>query len=132
MFGKVHPKFHTPYVGTILVGVIAAVLAGLLPVGFLGDIVSMGTLLAFATVSAGVLILRFTRPDLHRPFKVPFAILICPLGVASCLYLFWQPFKEHWHLLLAWIAIGALIYAVYGYRHTIGRASCRARVCKEV
>ena len=118
MFGKVHPKYHTPYVGTIIVGVIAAVLAGLLPVGFLGDIVSMGTLLAFATVSAGVLILRFTRPDLPRPFRVPLAILICPLGVASCLYLFWQPFKEHWHLLVAWIVIGAVIYALYGYRHS--------------
>ena len=118
MFGKVHPKFHTPYVGTVIVGVIAAILAGLLPVGFLGDIVSMGTLLAFATVSAGVLILRFTRPELPRPFRVPLAIVICPLGVASCLYLFWQPFKEHWHLLLAWIVIGALIYAIYGYRNS--------------
>lgn len=122
MFGKVHPKYHTPYIGTVIVGVIAAVLAGLLPVGFLGDIVSMGTLLAFATVSAGVLILRYTRPDLQRPFRVPFAILICPLGVVSCLYLFWQPFKEHWHLLLAWIAIGVLIYAAYGYRHSKLRA----------
>jgi len=118
MFGKVHPRFHTPYMGTIIVGVIAAILAGLLPVGFLGDIVSMGTLLAFAVVSAGVLILRFTRPDLHRPFRVPMAIVICPLGVVSCLYLFWQPFKEHWHLLLGWVVIGALIYAVYGYRNS--------------
>jgi len=118
LFSKVHPKFHTPYVGTIIVGVIAAVLAGLLPVGFLGDIVSMGTLLAFATVSIGVLILRFTRPNLPRPFRVPLAIVICPLGFASCLYLFWQPFKEHWHLLMGWILIGAVIYALYGYRHS--------------
>src|SRR5690606_38681179 len=106
MFGKVHPKYRTPHVGTVIVGVIAAVLAGLLPVGFLGDIVSMGTLLAFATVSIGVLILRYTRPELPRPFRVPFAILICPLGFVSCLYLFWQPFKEHWHLLGGWIIIG--------------------------
>ena len=78
----------------------------------------MGTLLAFATVCAGVLILRRTRPDLPRPFKVPFAILICPLGVVSCLYLFSQPFAEHWRLLLGWIAIGLLIYVFYGYRHS--------------
>ena len=118
IFGKVHPKFHTPYIGTIIVGVAAAILAGLLPVGFLGDIVSMGTLLAFAVVSAGVLVLRYTRPDLPRPFRVPLAILVCPLGVVSCLYLFWQPFKEHWDLLLGWIVIGALIYAFYGYHHS--------------
>ncbi|MGY0798921.1 amino acid permease [Lysobacter sp. A286] len=118
VFGKVHPKYRTPYIGTVIVGVVAAILAGLLPVGFLGDIVSMGTLLAFATVSAGVLILRFTQPDLPRPFRVPMAIVICPLGVASCLYLFWQPFKSHWPLLLGWIAVGALIYGLYGYRHS--------------
>jgi len=122
MFGKVHPKYHTPYIGTIIVGVAAAVLAGLLPVGFLGDIVSMGTLLAFATVSIGVLILRYTRPDLPRPFRVPLAILICPLGFLSCMYLFWQPFKEHWHLLTGWILIGAVVYALYGYRHSKLRA----------
>ena len=122
MFGKVHPKYHTPYIGTIIVGVLAAILAGLLPVGFLGDIVSMGTLLAFATVSIGVLILRYTRPDLPRPFKVPLAILICPLGFLSCMYLFWQPFKEHWHLLVGWIAVGAVVYALYGYRHSKLRA----------
>ncbi len=122
IFGKVHPKYHTPYVGTVIVGVVAAVLAGLLPVGFLGDIVSMGTLLAFATVSAGVLILRYTRPDLHRPFRVPFAIVICPLGTIACLLLFWQPFKDHWHLLLAWLLIGAVIYGLYGYRHSRLRA----------
>ena len=78
----------------------------------------MGTLLAFATVSAGVLILRYTRPDLPRPFRVPFAIIICPLGTIACLMLFWQPFKDHWHLLLAWLLIGAVIYALYGHRHS--------------
>ena len=118
LFGKVHPKFHTPYIGTVIVGVIAAVLAGFLPIGLLGEMVSMGTLLAFATVCAGVLILRYTRPDLPRPFRVPLAIVICPLGVIFCLYLFWQPFMEHWRLLLGWMAIGLLIYAVYGYRNS--------------
>lgn len=118
LFGKVHPKYRTPHVGTVIVGIVAAGLAGFLPIGLLGEIVSMGTLLAFATVCAGVLILRRTRPDLPRPFRVPMAAVICPLGTLSCLYLFWQPFREHWLLLLAWLAIGVLIYFGYGYRHS--------------
>lgn len=118
MFGKVHPKFHTPYRGTIVVGIFAAVLAGFLPIGFLGDLVSMGTLLAFATVSAGVLVLRRTRPDLPRPFRVYMPWLVCPLGVIFCLYLFWQPFAENWRVMLGWTAIGFVIYFGYGYRHS--------------
>ena len=117
-FARVHPKFQTPHVGTVIVGVVAATLAGLFPIGVLGDLVSMGTLLAFATVSAGVLILRRTRPDLPRPFRVPFATVICPLGVIACLYLFWQPFAEHWVLMGSWTALGVVIYAIYGYRHS--------------
>jgi APA family basic amino acid/polyamine antiporter len=118
IFGKVHPKYHTPHVSTVLVGIVAAGLAGFLPINLLGEMVSMGTLLAFSTVCAGVLILRYTRPDLPRPFRVPLAIVICPLGVIACLYLFAQPFAEHWDLLLSWIGIGVLIYAGYGYRHS--------------
>ena len=118
LFGRVHPKYRTPHVGTVIVGTIAGVLAGFLPIGLLGEMVSMGTLLAFATVCAGVLILRYTRPELPRPFRVPFAIVICPLGAILCLYLFAQPFMEHWDLLLGWMAIGMVIYAVYGYRNS--------------
>ena len=64
------------------------------------------------------MVLRFTKPDLPRPFRVPMAMVICPLGVVACLYLFSLPFAEHWHLLVGWIIIGALIYALYGYRHS--------------
>lgn len=118
IFGKVHPKFRTPYVGTIIVGVIAAALAGFLPIGLLGEMVSMGTLLAFATVSAGVLILRIRRPDLPRPFRVPLVYVIAPLGVAACMYLFVPPFLEHWKLLVGWMIIGFAIYFTYGYRNS--------------
>ena len=118
MFSKVHPKFQTPHRGTIVVGLVAAVLAGLLPIGFLGDLVSMGTLLAFATVSAGVLVLRRTRPELPRPFRVRAPWLVCPLGVIFCLYLFWQPFVENWHVMISWTALGFLIYFGYGFRHS--------------
>lgn len=118
VFGRVHRKFQTPHVGTVIVGIVAALMAGVLPLDFLGDLVSMGTLLAFATVSAGVLILRYTRPELPRPFRVPLAIVICPLGVLACLYLFWQPFKDHWQVMLGWTLIGFAIYFVYGYRNS--------------
>jgi APA family basic amino acid/polyamine antiporter len=116
--GKVHPKHRTPYIGTLLVGVVAAILAGLFPVDVLGDLVSMGTLLAFATVCIGVLVLRRTRPELPRAFRVPLPWLICPLGAATCLFLFWQAFEVRWWLILGWTAIGFLIYGFYGYRHS--------------
>ena len=125
LFAKVHPKFQTPYLGTIIVGVFAAMLAGFLPIGLLGELVSMGTLLAFATVSIGVLVLRRTRPDLKRPFRVPAAPLVCTLGAASCLYLFWKPFTEHWHLMTGWTAIGMVIYFTYGYRNSKVRKAAR-------
>src|SRR5690606_39350474 len=102
LFGKVHPRYQTPHVGTVIVGVIACLLAGFMPLSVLGELVSMGTLLAFATVCLGVLVLRRTQPDLPRPFRVPMAVLICPLGVLACLYLFWQPFVEHWRIFVGW------------------------------
>ena len=124
-FAKVHPKFHTPYLGTVIVGIFAAVLAGFLPIGLLGELVSMGTLLAFATVSIGVLVLRRTRPDLPRPFRVAGAPIVCTLGAAFCLYLFWEPFREHWNLMTAWTAIGMVIYFTYGYRNSKVRKASR-------
>lgn len=118
LFGKVHPKFHTPYVGTVVVGVVAALLAGLIPLDVLGELVSMGTLLAFATVCVGVLVLRFTRPDLPRPFRVPLAFVICPLGALACLFLFLQAFQEHWKVFVGWTVLGLFIYFGYGMRHS--------------
>ncbi|QGW65576.1 amino acid permease [Lysobacter soli] len=125
VFAKVHPKFQTPYMGTIYVGVFACLLAGFLPIGLLGELVSMGTLLAFATVSIGVLVLRKSRPDLPRPFRVPAAAIICPLGAAACLYLFWKPFSEHWPLMTGWTVIGLLIYFFYGFRNSKVRQAAR-------
>lgn len=118
IFGRVHPKYRTPHVGTAFVGVVATVLAGLLPISVLGDLVAMGTLLAFTTVCIGVLVLRYTKPDLPRSFRVPAAIIVCPLGALACFYLFLQAFRDNWHWMSAWIVIGFIIYFAYGYRHS--------------
>lgn len=118
MFGKVHPRFRTPYISTVVVGVLAALLAGLVPLNVLGELVSMGTLLAFATVCIGVLVLRRTKPDIVRPFKVPAAWLICPLGALACLALFMQAFVVHWHLFVGWTLLGLCIYFGYGIRNS--------------
>ncbi|MGB5133318.1 MAG: amino acid permease, partial [Steroidobacteraceae bacterium] len=119
VFGRVHPEFRTPHVGTLIVGGTAVVLAGLLPINVLGDLVSMGTLLAFATVCIGVLVLRKTRPDLPRAFKVPAAPVVCILGAASCLYLFGRAFMDNWHWMSGWIVIGFLIYFGYSRSHSV-------------
>jgi APA family basic amino acid/polyamine antiporter len=118
VFGRIHPEYRTPHIGTIVVGVTAVILAGLLPIGTLGELVSMGTLLAFATVCVGIPVLRRTRPDLHRAFRVPAAPLVGILGAAACLYLFWQSFKANWHWMSGWILIGMLIYFGYSRRHS--------------
>jgi len=118
MFGKVHPKHQTPYVGTIVVGILACLLAGFMPLSVLGELVSMGTLIAFATVCLGVLVLRYTRPEIPRPFRVPFFLLICPLGVIACLFLFLQSFMEHWLIFVLWTLLGQVIYFGYGYRNS--------------
>ncbi len=118
LFGRVHAKYQTPYVGTIIVGIVACLLAGFMPLSVLGELVSMGTLVAFATVCLGVFVLRFTRPDLNRPFRVPLFWLICPLGVLFCLGLFLQSFREHWVIFVLWTIVGQVIYFTYGYRNS--------------
>ncbi len=119
---RVHASHQTPHVATIIAGVTAAVLAGLFPVSILGELVSMGTLLAFTTVCIGVLILRYTRPDLPRSFRVPGGMigvwLVAVLGAVICLYLFWQSFRANWPLMVGWTTIGMLIYFFYGYSNS--------------
>ena len=112
---KVHPKHHTPHVGTLITGVIAAFFAGVFPIDVLGELVSIGILLAFTAVCAGVLVLRRTMPEAARPFRVPFAPLTCTAGVAMCLGLTLALPHDTWVRLLIWSGIGFAVYFGYGY-----------------
>jgi APA family basic amino acid/polyamine antiporter len=118
IFSAVHPKFRTPWIAQIITGAAAMVVAGLFPIGLLGELVSIGTLLAFAIVCAGVLVLRFTDPDIHRPFRVPAFWLVAPLGILSCGYLMINLPPDTWARLIVWIAIGVVIYFAYSARHS--------------
>jgi len=125
-FGKIHPTHRTPYVATLITGIFAATVGGLLPVDILGELVSIGTLIAFVVVCIGVLVLRKTRPDLKRPFRVQPIWLVAPLGVAMCLLMMVFLPLSTWLRLVVWTAIGVVIYFTYGYKHSRLRAPTRA------
>ena len=118
VFSAVHPKFRTPWIAQILTGAIAMLVAGLFPIGLLGELVSIGTLLAFAIVCAGVFVLRFTDPEIPRPFRTPAFWLVAPLGVVFCGYLMYGLPPDTWARLIVWMAIGLVIYFTYSRRHS--------------
>jgi len=118
VFSAVHPKFQTPWIAQILTGAAAMLIAGLFPIGLLGELVSIGTLLAFAIVCAGVLVLRLTDPNLRRPFRTPVVWLVAPLGVVSCGFLMLNLPADTWARLIVWIGVGIVIYFGYGFSHS--------------
>ena len=113
---KVHPKFGTPYVVTIITGIAVTIFAAFFPVGVLADISNSGTLFAFLTVSVGVMVLRVREPGRHRPFRTPLIWLVGPLAFIGCAFLLFSLPMKTQITFLQWTAAGLLIYVLYGYR----------------
>jgi APA family basic amino acid/polyamine antiporter len=116
--GRVHPRFHTPHVSTLVTGVVVALASGLTPIGTLGSLVSIGTLMAFVIVSLGIIVLRRTRPDLPRPFRMPWVPLLPLLSAAVSLVLMLGLPRATWERLCVWMGSGVVVYFAYGSRHS--------------
>lgn len=121
-FADVHPRFKTPWKSTLLVGLVVALGAALLPLNFLADLVSVGTLFAFVVVCAAVWILRYKSPEIERPFRVPGLPLVAALGILVNGGLMFSLGRDNWIRLIVWLALGLVIYFTYSRYHTkLGR-----------
>jgi APA family basic amino acid/polyamine antiporter len=124
---RVNARTRTPLVTTLTTGIIVAVLAGIVPLDVLLSLVNIGTLSAFAIVCAGVLVLRYTRPDAKRPFRAPLGVPVAVLGCGMCLYLMVGGLSGGtWLRFVLWFVVGVAVYASYGYRHSLLRPRAEA------
>ncbi|HWK90219.1 MAG TPA: amino acid permease [Longimicrobium sp.] len=119
VFSRLHPRFRTPHVSTAMTGAVCAAVAGLVPIALLGELVSIGTLLAFVIVCGGVWYLRVKEPNRARPFRTPLVPLVPILGILVCGYMMVSLPRDTWIRLIAWMALGILIYFLYGKRHSV-------------
>jgi APA family basic amino acid/polyamine antiporter len=117
LFAEIHPRFKTPWRGSLITGAFCALLAGVLPLDILGELVSIGTLAAFVIVCAGIMILRVQRPNVKRPFRTPLVWVVAPLGIFMCLFMMVFLPLDTWIRLGVWTAIGLVIYALYSANH---------------
>ncbi|HEU4411279.1 MAG TPA: amino acid permease [Polyangiaceae bacterium] len=117
-FSSIHAKFGTPHVATSLTGVFVALCAGLMPMSLVGELVSIGTLLAFVLVCIGIPILRVTSPDIPRPFRMPAAWVVAPLGALACLWVMSGLPGDTWLRLIVWLVIGLAVYFGYGRKNS--------------
>jgi APA family basic amino acid/polyamine antiporter len=117
-FDQLHKKFQTPHKATVITAVFVAICAGCMPMSLVGELVSIGTLLAFVLVCTGVVILRKTNPDTHRPFRTPIYWFVGPAGAIACLWVMSGLPLDTWLRLIVWLVIGFVIYFGYGRKHS--------------
>jgi len=129
-FGAVHERFRTPWKSTILTGIVVSLMSGFLPLRILAELVNIGTLLAFVIVCAAVLIMRRTNPNAARPFRAPFGPVVPVLGIATCLLLMFSLPAENWFRLFVWLALGLVIYFVYGRHRSVMSRYLAAEITK--
>jgi basic amino acid/polyamine antiporter, APA family len=115
---KIHGKYRTPYITTIITGVFVATWALIGDANETYDLTNIGTLFAFILVCSGVMVLRFTDRDRPRPFRVPFLYVIAPLGAALCFFVMWGLPTKAWERFGWWLVIGLVLYFAYGYRNS--------------
>jgi APA family basic amino acid/polyamine antiporter len=116
IFGKIHPKYKTPYISTILVGLVVSIVAAVTPIDKVSEMCSMGTLLAFSMISIAVVVLRVKQPNLERPFKTPALFIIGPLGALFNIGLMYFVRPETWVAFLIWTGLGVVVYFLYSRR----------------
>jgi APA family basic amino acid/polyamine antiporter len=119
IFASVHPRFRTPWISTILIGVFVASMTAFLPIDALLHLTNIGTLFAFVIVCGAVLIMRRINPEAERPFRCPFVPVVPILGIAACLLLMLSLPAANWWRLFAWLAVGLILYFTYGRHHSI-------------
>lgn len=118
-FSKIHRRFKTPYFSTIVTGLVAIVLAGILPINILGEMISIGTLLAFVIVCIGIIFLRYKKPEIHRPFRTPWVPFVPAFGAIICLLQMFSLPVNTWLRLVVWLIFGLAVYFFYGISHSV-------------